>query len=128
MTPHRILVTGSRDWIDPSVIREAFIIVEYTMEWEGAGGRYFSLVSGACPTGADAIAEEVADDREWTIERYPAQWENGKGAGFERNRLMVASQPELALAFQRNGSRGTGHTIELCRKADIPIWIWSKND
>jgi hypothetical protein len=130
VTPHRILVTGSRDWTQTTIIHDALAAVESFLEWEGAGydGRRFSLVSGACPTGADAIAEARAHDLGWKVELFAARWDiEGKGAGFARNRRMVESKPDMAIAFQRNGSRGTGHTIELCRKAGIPIWIWSEN-
>lgn len=50
----RILVTGSRDWRDAQTLDEAL--------------RYYFdanpdsiLVSGACPTGADRLAEEAWD-------------------------------------------------------------------
>ena len=48
----RILVTGSRDWDDKTVIFDALsdVIDDTPME-------QVTLVSGACPTGADAIAE-----------------------------------------------------------------------
>jgi hypothetical protein len=36
---------------------------------------------------------------------------------------MLDTKPDLVLAFQRDGSRGTQHTIDEARKRGIPVEV-----
>lgn len=120
MNPYRILVTGSRDWRDRDTIWRALgdtvAPIDITRETV--------LVSGACPRGADALAEDWARKYGLTIERHPANWlVNGhvdRSAGFRRNAEMVALGADVVLAFIRDGSRGASHTARLAEQAGIP--------
>lgn len=113
----RILITGSRTWDNWPIIRHALVMHE-----DSSGTM---LVSGGCPNGADAICESVAAALGWPIERHAADWRRyGKRAGLARNREMVARGADLCLAFQRDGSRGTQHTIDLCSIAGIPTVVY----
>lgn len=108
-----MLVTGSRTWIDTEVIR-----AELARVW-GEGDAV--LVVGACPTGADALAE--ACWRAWggQVERHPAKWaRDGRAAGFRRNAAMVAAGAQVCVAFIRDASAGATHTAHLARAAGIP--------
>jgi hypothetical protein len=112
-SPRRVLITGSRTWTDTATLRAALADA-----W-AAGARV--LVSGACPTGADALAEQCW--RRWggQIERHPADWSrHGRAAGFRRNAAMVATRPDLCLAFIHNNSRGASHTAGLAEHTGIP--------
>lgn len=111
----RVLVTGSRDWDDVHKVKMALEPYQ--------GG---TLVTGACPTGADAIAE-----RHWrgVIERHPAQWGvYGRYAGPKRNREMVESKPDVVLAFSRNQSRGTEGTIQMAKEAGLRVEVYRSED
>lgn len=109
----RVLITGSRNWEDADLIRKVFNQVDEKQE--------VTLISGACPDGADSIAEQVADELGWAIERHPADWDKwGKRAGYVRNQEMVDSGVDLCLAFIRNNSRGASMTADLATKAAIP--------
>lgn len=130
---HRLLVTGSRDWENEAAVARGLETAVVALCWHQSDlysvGHRFVLVSGACPTGADAMAERLAADRGpgWSIERHPADWNRyGKAAGPRRNAEMVSSGVEAVIAFQRNYSRGTDGTIELARAAGIPVFIWSQ--
>jgi hypothetical protein len=119
----RVLVTGSRDWSRDETVRAAISEVHYF----DAKNEAITLVSGHCPTGADVMAERWARRFGWTVEEHPAHWRvYGKRAGFQRNAEMVGLGADVCLAFQRDGSKGTQHTIDLCRAAGIPVRYWSE--
>lgn len=120
----RVLITGSRNWGDWNTIAEELSNLP-------AGSN--TLISGACPTGADRMAEQVAEILGWQIERHPADWKtHGKRAGFLRNAEMVASGADLCLAFIQpcnkiscpdgpapHDSHGAAQTVKLATEAGI---------
>jgi hypothetical protein len=86
-------------------------------------------VHGDCPTGADALAQELADEFRHRSERYPANWaEHGKRAGFVRNAEMVALGADICLAFIRANSKGATMTADLAEKAGIPTYRYIEED
>ena len=108
----RVLVTGSRTWTD-----EAAIAAALRQHWDGAA----VLVSGACPRGADAIAERLWTGWGGQVERHPADWASGRDAGMRRNAAMVAAGADICLAFIRDHSPGASHTARLAEHAGIPV-------
>jgi hypothetical protein len=118
---YRILITGSRTWADREVIRDqiADVILDSGANALGDG---VTIVHGACPKGADQMADDVAAT--WpaaTVERHPADWDrHGKRAGFLRNAEMVNLGADVCLAFIHDESKGASMTANLAEKAGIP--------
>lgn len=91
----RILIAGSRDWTDADTIRQTLSSVRNALGPQPDD----TLVSGACPTGADAIAEAHWRSKRLPVERHPADWSKGRCAGPERNAHMVALGADVCVAF-----------------------------
>lgn len=121
----RILVTGSRTWEDRQQIRRALAFeslrfIDEVIDSDEPGSWAITLVSGACPLGADRLAEEAAANMSMVVERHPAEWEkHGKRAGFVRNSEMVRLGADVCLAFIKDNSKGATMTADLAEKAGI---------
>lgn len=128
---YTVIVTGSRDWLDQDAVWSALdqrlaenVFSEYDT---------FLVVHGACPTGADAMAQAWVDDNfdPNIIDsiRYPAQWDLlGRQAGPMRNQLMINQGADEVLAFIRNNSSGASGCVRLAEKAGIPVSLVRIND
>lgn len=96
MKPYRILITGSRDWQDVSTISNALAEIVYALP----NDQDLVIVHGACPTGADQMADEWGQGFGATIERHRVEdfgpWPR---CGPIRNRHMVSLGADVALAF-----------------------------
>lgn len=111
----RVLVTGSRDWADAGAIVAALYPI-YRDHPDAV------LVSGACPTGADRLAEDAWETWGGIVERHPADWERyGRGAGPRRNKEMVDLGADVCVAFPLPGSRGTRNCMTAAERAGIPV-------
>lgn len=118
MKPYRVLVTGSRTWHDADAIAD--VLSEYV-----ALHPTLVIVHGACPLGADAIADAWARGRRIRVERFPADWNRyGRSAGYIRNRAMVDTRPDVCLAFIRDHSRGATHCATYAQARDVPTHIY----
>ena len=110
----RVLVCGSRDWSDRTLI-EAVL---------RAHGPALIVHGGA--RGADRIAGEIARGLGWPVEEHPADWtRHGRAAGPRRNIEMLDSGPALVIAFTLapGGTPGTRHTITAACERRIPVLI-----
>ena len=134
----RILVTGSRDWTNRELVASAIVSLQSEFAEKGydSEGRFvdwltdgWTIVHGACPTGADAMADDFAVTSFMNVERHPADWKRwGKSAGFRRNAEMVQLGADVCLAFIRNKSRGATMTADLAAKAGIPLKVYRSTD
>ena len=117
----RILFTGSRTWTDVETMMAAIYLTvdEYKPAKEDT-----VFVHGACPRGADKIADGLGKAWEVTIETHPADWSQGRSAGFKRNKHMVDLGADVCLAFIKDNSKGATHTVNLAQAAGIPTKIY----
>ena len=113
--PRRVLVTGSRTWTDTTIIRQALAVV-----WHPDT----VLVTGACPHGADRLAEQCWEAWGGRVERWPADWDqHGRSAGYRRNQDMVHAGADVCLAFIREHSAGATHCATTAQRAGIPTTV-----
>jgi len=116
MASYRILVTGSRDWINEAGMASSLKAAANNNVY----GFPVVLVHGTA-RGADRMAAAIAHQWGWKVEAHPAQWENyGKRAGFVRNAEMVKLGADICVAFIRNNSKGATMCAEIAEKANIP--------
>jgi hypothetical protein len=118
MSVLKVLVCGSRDWNDADAIRDRLALIPYVQP-------EVPLVIHGAARGADQMADDAARSLGMSVKRFPADWEqHGKRAGILRNLAMLDERPDLVLAFQRDGSRGTQHTINEARRRGISVEVW----
>jgi hypothetical protein len=117
--PH-VVVCGGRDFADAALLEAKLDL------YCGALGRLV-LVTGACPRGADALAERWAHARRHVVRRYHADWTLGKVAGPLRNeemcREVAVVEDRFSVAFWDGKSRGTKNCIDCLRTYGIPLKI-----
>jgi hypothetical protein len=115
----KVLVCGSRDWTDGNAVASRLTALP------GEHEEITVLQGGA--RGADALAATVAINLGFNVRSFPANWRPGgiynPRAGLDRNIAMLDERPDLVIAFQINGSRGTQHTIDEARKRGIPVEV-----
>ena len=86
-----------------------------------AGATDITVIHGGA-SGADTLADIVASNLSFTIERYPAQWHRyGKKAGPIRNEEMVACGANIVLAFPAAVSPGTKHCMTVAHRTGITV-------
>lgn len=134
MADFAIVVTGSRRWRYPSLLRLAI-----RGAWIDAGKPAAALIHGAA-SGADRMAGDYARSLGMTVEACPADWagpcvagcptghrrSNRRGeycphAGHRRNQHMVDLRPDVVLAFWRDHSTGTADCIRRAEKAGLTV-------
>lgn len=112
----RILITGSRTWPDPQILRDAILEV-----LKPAPGSVHTIVHGGA-VGADSMADAVARSLGLVVEAHPAYWTiYGKRAGYVRNSDMVSLGADICLAFIHNNSRGATMCANLAQRAGIEV-------
>lgn len=116
----KVLVTGSRHWINVTLIDTTLTNLNPDIVIHGGA------------KGADTIAGMWARIR-GKIERvYPAQWDKyGKAAGTNRNLQMLACENLIELdnpidcvvAFPLPNSIGTHHMLKIAKAAGVPCVV-----
>lgn len=107
----RLAIVGSRDFTDEAKAKE--IMYDFCDIW------YPEVILSGEARGVDTFAKEFAFTHGIDYEPYPADWKQGRHAGFERNTLMAQVCDE-ALVFWNWKSPGTRHMINELYKARKP--------
>jgi hypothetical protein len=114
----RLLVCGSRTWTDRARLWQ--VLDRLTANHGGQ----VTVIEGDA-RGADRLAGQLAHERGWRLERYPADWQGeGRAAGPRRNaRMLQQGRPDLVVAFTVGPlvhSRGTADMVGRARAAGVP--------
>jgi hypothetical protein len=76
-------------------------------------------IFSGCAKGADTFGEEVAEDLEIKVKKFPANWLLGKKAGILRNEEMI-KEADALIVFP--GGRGTEDIIKRARQKGIKVY------
>jgi YspA, cpYpsA-related SLOG family len=80
-----------------------------------------AIVSGACKSSPDAWAAQWAKERKVELIEFPADWSQGKGAGFARN-TDIANACDAVCAFWDGTSKGTADTMKKAKAQGKPVF------
>lgn len=123
-----VIVTGSRDWTDADAVYRRLSRYPKTS----------ILIHGACPTGADRIADQVAREHRWTVLPVPFFAASPSDPRNDnRNAILIALGKAFLStaqgrkhydvtveAFPPTVSRpsGTHNCMRLAREAGLPVF------
>lgn len=111
----KVIIAGGRDFTNTEILFQN--CDEILKEYQG-----IEIVSGTAK-GADKMGEFYANQRGYSVKRFPAQWDKyGKSAGYVRNKEM-SDYGDLLIAFWDGSSKGTKNMIELAESKKIPTHV-----
>lgn len=108
----RTIIAGSRTIHDPRLVAQALASCGWTP----------TVVLCGCAPGVDRLGERWARNAGIRVEHHPADWSQGKKAGFIRNVEMV-KKAEALVAVWDGHSRGTDHVIAVACRAGLRVYI-----
>ena len=113
----RIIIAGGRDFTDYNLLKKIckwYITTVLKIEDK----EDVEILSGVAK-GADTLAVKFAEELEYKLVKYPADW-NGKGksAGILRN-IEMANNADVLIAFWDGKSKGTEHMINTAKRLGL---------
>lgn len=112
----KVIIAGGRDFDDYDCLK---VVCDYYLQ----NKTEIEVVSG-CAKGADQLGEKYAEERGYSIKRFPAYWNKyGKRAGHIRNGQM-AEYADALIAFWDRESRGTGNMIKQAKQNNLKIRVF----
>lgn len=122
MIDFRVIIAGGRDFNDYDILTKTCNNILKTIKTT----HNVIIISGVA-NGADKLGERYGIEKEYTIEKYPADWDrDGKSAGYIRNSKM-AEVADALIAFWDGKSKGTKHMINLAKSKDLKVRIINYN-
>ena len=109
----KIAIIGSRNFTNYKLLQE--ILEQYKPK--------ITLVVSGAAKGADSLGEKWALENNIQTLIFPADWNQyGKRAGFIRNEDIIKNC-DCCVAFWDGESKGTKHSLSLCKKYNKPYEI-----
>lgn len=123
----RVLVCGGRDYADKAKVYATLDALSPEPKDNPAPGCWLpqgvKIITGKCPTGADAIAGDWAVVNWVNLIEFPVDHTldgSWPAAGPRRNaRMLAASKPDLVIAFA--GGKGTADMVRRARAAGVEV-------
>ena len=111
----RVVIAGGRDFNDYKLLKTW---CDYYLQ----NKTDITVISG-CAKGADTLGEKYAEEKHYTIDKKPADWDKyGKSAGYKRN-VEMAENADGIICFWNGKSKGTKHMIDIAKEKGIPVKI-----
>jgi len=130
---YRVLITGSRDWTNLTVLTR-------TLDRLTMGKEDVIVVHGGA-TGADLMAARYAEANHLRVEEHPADWElQPRSAGIIRNAKMVSLGADICAVFampctkircdrtEPHISHGTDHCMKAAQRVGIETVLVTEED
>lgn len=115
----RVIIAGSRNFDNYEYLKSNADMVLKFCQPDG-----ITIISGTAQ-GADILGEKFAQERDYKIRRFPAEWGRyGKSAGYKRNEFM-ASNADALIAFWDGKSRGTQHMINIAKNHKLKVVVFN---
>lgn len=134
MNKVKIIIAGSRDFTDYSLLEEVVTSVLRNTAWKkGYKNSDIEIVCGKA-RGADTLGEWYAKAMKMGIAYFPANWQlYGAGAGYIRNEEMAqyaSDKPGFGalIALWDGKSKGTKHMIDLAKKYRLAVFVYNYKD
>ena len=108
----KLAIIGSRTFDNYKLLKE---------ELQPYKDKITLVISGGAK-GADSLGESWAKENNIPTQIFLPDWSKGKGAGFERNKDIIKNC-DVCIAFWDMKSRGTAHSIGLCKLQNKPYKI-----
>jgi hypothetical protein len=112
----KIIVAGSRTFNDAAWMERVLFAIDD--EYEAC-----SIVSGMAE-GADMLAYQFCKKHGIKCYEFPADWSQGRSAGYERN-LRMANFADVLVAFWDKESEGTHHMIKAMQNRNKQTLIYT---
>lgn len=114
----KVIIAGSRSFADLELMKsKCDRILNSKSETHD-----IHIISGTA-NGADEYGEKYAEEKGYSIMRFPANWEaHGKRAGMIRNAKMLKSA-DAVIVFWDGSSRGSQHMIAISEERGIPLRV-----
>jgi hypothetical protein len=109
----KLAIIGSRTFTNYELLQETL---------EPHKHKITQVISGAAK-GADLFGEKWAIENNIETLIFPAEWgKHGKKAGYIRNEDIIKNC-DCVIAFWGGESKGTKHSLSLCKKYNKPFKI-----
>lgn len=116
---HSVIVAGGREFDDYELLKKE--LDRLLMCFEAV-----EIVSGTA-YGTDRLGERYANEKGFSIKRFPANWDLGKSAGYIRNKQM-RDYADSCICFWDGKSKGTKHMIDLANKIGMELTVINYKD
>lgn len=120
----RIIIAGSRDFNNYAILKHN--VIKILLELSPTQEPEVEIISGTA-RGTDQLGEKFAKENNYSIKRFPANWNlYGKSAGYRRNEDMAKYAKEdngVLIAFWNGESKGIKHMIDLANKHGLKVFV-----